>query len=256
MQAKLFRLGRRTLRHLLALLPASVQARIRAACDQRRVRRSYAEPLVPEAELENAYVRAVLWLSEAGRAGIGDYLEFGVCHGTSMTSMHRALVRVGLGHVRMFGFDSFEGLPSEAAEDYGGWQPGQFDSDEDHTRELLTEAGVDWDRARLVRGWFSETLTPELLAAEGLERRVSVVMVDCDLYVSAKPALDFCAAALGDRAIVFFDDWHAGGGLADRSMGEKRAFDEFLAEHPEFRAVERPELRYAENAAVFLVTRT
>jgi hypothetical protein len=254
--------GRRAGRALLALLPTQSRARVEAVLERRRVRRSYAQPLVPEAELEERYVQALRALSEAGTGDVGDYLEFGVCHGSSMRSMHRAMTRTGLGHVRMFGFDSFEGLPPEAADDDGGvWRPGQFPSDEEYTRQLLTQAGVDWGRTRLVRGWFSETLTPELLATEGLAGRVSMVMVDCDMYLSAKQALDFCAGALGDRAIVFFDDWRSGQGsaerdLAERNLGEKRAFDEFLAEHPEFHAVEQPDLRYAANAAVFLVTRT
>ena len=41
-----------------------------------------------------------------------------------------------------------------------------------------------------------------------------------------------------DEAIVFFDDWDGGQGLADRGEGEARAFAEFLQLHPEFAAGE------------------
>ena len=64
-------------------------------------------------------------------------------------------------------------------------------------------------------------------------------MIDCDLYSSAKEALNFCGPLILDEAIIFFDDW-AGPletSLADEQKGEKRAFDEFLQEHPQLKAV-------------------
>ena len=120
----------------------------------------YRDPLVPAAELTDSYVRLIERIVDrVGRSGVGDYLEFGACRGTAMICAHDALRHTGLDHVRLFGFDSFEGLPGDAAEqDDASWQPGMYPSDYDRTVRAMSRAGVDWERTTLVKGWFSETL--------------------------------------------------------------------------------------------------
>jgi len=78
-------------------------------------------PLVPEGELFDCCENAINNLRERGHV-FGDYLEFGVSRGTSLACVHRVLVRQKLNHVRLIGFDSFEGFPvgSEAE----GWPEG------------------------------------------------------------------------------------------------------------------------------------
>lgn len=75
-------------------------------------------------------------------------------------------------------------------------------------------------------------------------------MVDCDLYQSTVEALAFCEPLILDTSIVFFDDWYP---LADRNMGEKLAFDQFLAGNPAFCADEFAD--FAPNGKAFVVTR-
>ena len=210
--------------------------------------------LVPEAALQRCFADLVSDLRAAGDGEpLGDYLEFGVCHGASLACMHRALESLDLAEMRLFGFDSFAGLPPEAETDEGSvWYPGQYRSSLAFTRRYLTRAGVDWRRVTLVKGWFHETLTDSTRERLGL-RKASVVMVDCDIYTSAQQALSFCAPLIGDRAAIVFDDWHSAGDLAARGLGEKRAFDEFLAENPGLEATEVES--YAPNAAVFIVSR-
>src|SRR5215216_2102989 len=63
--------------------------------------------LVAADQLKPEYVKALKTLSEAlGPDALGDYLEFGVSHGTSLTCMHKALKELNLNKVRIFGFDS------------------------------------------------------------------------------------------------------------------------------------------------------
>jgi O-methyltransferase len=219
-------------------------------------RLSYRIKLVPEQAYErvvNALLTELVDLH--GADALGDYLEFGVCHGTSMMCMHRTLENLKLSTPRLFGFDSFEGLPDEAShDDDGAWLPGQFDSDYEYTRHLMTRGGVDWDRTTLVKGWFHDTCNDELIARCKIEK-ASVILIDCDMYASSKTALTFCAPLIRDAAMIMFDDWYAfEGQLADRNLGEKRAFEEFLAENPQFTAEERP--AYHENSKAFLVTNT
>jgi predicted O-methyltransferase YrrM len=213
-----------------------------------------AHALVPERELRQAYTNALHTL--LGRNGtpdsLGEYLEFGVYTGTSLACMHDASRAIGLSSMRLLGFDSFEGLPDNAAEDDDKqWKPGTFRSDLDLTRAELTKRGVDWERIELVPGWYDDTLTPETADRLGL-RRASVVMIDCDNYSSAKRALTFCEPLIRHDAVFIFDDWNTRG-LADQNLGEKRAFDELLADHPDLDA--SPLEAYSPTSAVFLVTR-
>ena len=211
------------------------------------------EALVPERELEATYRKALtLLVSGEGPDGVGDYLEFGVYVGTSLLCMHRASKAVGLSSLRLFGFDSFQGLPESAArEDEGPWRPGQYRAEYGFVRKRLTRAGIDWSRTVLVPGWFEETLRPALARELGIEK-AGIVMIDCDIYSSARTALDFCSPLILDKAVFVFDDWNSGG-LAAKGLGERRAFEEFLAENSDLRAKELE--TYHENAKVFLVTR-
>jgi O-methyltransferase len=205
-------------------------------------------PLVPERELEATYRDALeLLASRAGSDDVGEYLEFGVYVGTSLLCMHRASNAVGLGSMRLFGFDSFQGLPDAAAmEGEGAWRPGQFQADYESVRENLTRSGIEWRRTVLVPGWFEDTLHPNLALQLGIEK-AGIVMIDCDIYSSARTALAFCAPLIRDQATIVFDDWNSSG------LGERRAFEEFLAEHPDLKTEELPS--YSEKAKVFLVMR-
>lgn len=212
--------------HLTGAVKAVVPTRLRQWVVKRRDR-----SLVPEDELRRWYGQALKILLErrAGRV-LGDYLEFGVYRGDSLRCMYEALEAHGLHGVRLIGFDSFEGLPPLGQGDTGlPWLEGDYAYSERETRARLTQAGIDMSRVHLVKGWYSDTLTGEL-ARELRIAKVSVIMIDCDLYSSTKEALDFCAPLIEDDVVVFFDDWDGGRGLAERGLGERRAFDEFLAE--------------------------
>lgn len=215
------------------------------------------KPLISINELEPEFKKACLFLNEkVGKLSMGDYLEFGVCHGTSMSCMNRVLKETGLTNVRLFGFDSFEGMPEAAAhEDEGTWQPGEFASDLHTTKAYLTKSGIDWNKTFLFKGWFSETLTDEVIQTHQI-RKASLIMIDCDIYSSSKEALNFCAPLIKDQTIIFFDDWNSSN-LAEKNMGEKLAFDEFLQENPELKAEEFGSYSFSSNpnGKIFLVTR-
>jgi predicted O-methyltransferase YrrM len=223
-----------------------------------RLREGRNPPLVSAGALERMFRNELrLLASEAGPAGVGDYLEFGVYVGTSLLCMHRASKAAGLGRMRLFGFDSFQGLPEAAAEDEGPYRPGWFRADYDLARENLSRNGIDWSRTVLVPGWFEDTLTPELVERLGI-RKAGVILIDCDIYSAARTALEFCAPLIKDKAVVVLDDW-PGDTPEAQGLGERRAFDEFLACNPDLRAEEREPYRWEgrPNAVgkVFLVTR-
>ena len=73
--------------------------------------------------------------------------------------MHSVLKKMGLNNVRIFGFDSFEGMPAGSADEEGSiWHAGQFRSAIEETKQFLNLNGVDWKRTFLIKGWFNDTL--------------------------------------------------------------------------------------------------
>jgi O-methyltransferase len=207
-------------------------------------------PLVPEDDLKECIRNALDRLME-GESGfrMGNYLEFGVSRGTSLACVYQVLNEKGLLHNRLFGFDSFKGMPAEAANE--GWRAGQYHSTLGATRRYLRKRGVDADRTCLVKGWFADTLKPEKVSEYDIDH-ASLIMIDCDIYSASKDALDFCAPLIRSAAVIMFDDW---GWRSDKNLiGQREAFEEFLANNPDFTADPLP--AYHRAARAFMVRRT
>jgi hypothetical protein len=190
--------------------------------------------LVPASAL-TARLKEILQslVSQSGDA-IGDYLEFGVYNGNSMACMFKALSSHHLDHVRLYGFDSFQGLPSDSpSEDGGVWRAGQFACPMSVTVAHLESEGIQLNRVSLIEGWYKNTLAPPA-TAYGI-RRVSIVMIDCDTYSSAQLALEFSYPVLTGTSMIICDDWKLND-LDIKQMGEYRAFNEFLESHPDLSA--------------------
>jgi hypothetical protein len=230
---------------------------VRLRLGRLQVRAGYMEglTLVPEHELQRSYEAALDMLGERTRAESGAYLEFGVYVGTSMACMYRAARGVGAKQLRFVGFDSFQGMPEGVEEqDDQRWRTGQLYSDIKLTRDNLTRLGVPVDGIDLVPGWFEDSLTDETRERLGITR-AAIVMVDCVLSSSTRYALEFCTPLIGDGTIIYFDDW-AASDLADRGLGERAAFEDWLIAHPEMSASEVASLQYNDDVKAFLVART
>jgi O-methyltransferase len=189
-------------------------------------------PRILMRELKPKFTKALQVLTDTvGASSVGDYLDFGVCGGTSLACMFQALKEMKLNDVRLFGFDSFEGYPVIAAIDIENeLQPGECDSTLSSTTGRLTENGIDWNRTFLIKGWFSDTLNGGLIQNYNIQK-ASIIMIDCDLYSSAKESLNFCRPLIKDISIIFFGDWHE-----DKCVGERRAFEEFLKENEQLKS--------------------
>src|SRR5262245_25606336 len=106
---------------------------------QKRKHRRLSYNMIPQRSF-----RAVLRLGlqelieRIGPTELGDYLEFGVHSCSSLVCVYKELESLGLTHVRLFGFDSFQGLPESARTDDGGaWLPGQFQCDYRFATQIL-----------------------------------------------------------------------------------------------------------------------
>ena len=109
------------------IVTTSVLAPVRRALRQSRLLRRVYNGLrsdddlmqtrhIPEEAFSESLRRELLELScRMSQDKLGDYLEFGVFNGTSLSCAHHVLNELNIDNVRSFGFDSFEGLPQEAA---------------------------------------------------------------------------------------------------------------------------------------------
>lgn len=158
----------------------------------------------------------------------GDYAEFGVAGGRLCLAAWLAIERYGLSRTSMHAYDSFEGLPTPQGVDEGGpFMAGQFRSPrsvfEVETRKIPAE------RLTVTEGLFDASLP------KADKHRIAVAWVDCDLYESTVPVLDFLTTQLQDGSVLVFDDWFCFHGRPDR--GEQRACREWLDANPEISLV-------------------
>jgi hypothetical protein len=171
----------------------------------------------------------------------GAYYEFGLYQGFTFYEAVKASP-----DIHHFGFDSFEGMPDNT--EGGGFGLGRFKVTYKKVLLNLLDAGAFSHREHLIKGFFSDSLTPQL-QSELRVFPVSVVLIDSDLYESAVTVLEFIKPLLQTGSIVIFDDWGSFGAEA----GEQRAWREFLATHTDVVAVE---ITDSPNRKMFRVTLT
>jgi predicted O-methyltransferase YrrM len=133
--------------------------------------------------------------------------EFGVFEGASINHIARQLP-----HRRVFGFDSFEGLPEHWRTSFGA---GAFSTS---GRPPRVESNVT-----LIQGWFDATLPAFAAAHAG---PAALLHVDCDLYSSTKCILEHLGNRLIPGSVLVFDEFFNYPGWEDHAF---RAFSEFAA---------------------------
>lgn len=155
----------------------------------------------------------------------GDYFEFGLWRGKTFTYAHRLARRYNCNGMKLWGFDSFSGLPQIDDARDSVWSAGQFACSEGEFREILRRAGVAEKDYELVPGYYEQSLD-DALHARLAGSHAAIVYIDCDLYVSTLQALNFLKRYLVNGSIVCFDDFYCYKGNPDQ--GEQKALREFL----------------------------
>jgi hypothetical protein len=179
-----------------------------------------------------AFERAMSYFAERGLTP--DYLEFGVARGTSIISAYHLSVAKGIEGMRIFAFDSFQGLPSSEG---GVFEAGTMSYSKDTFLTFCAKAGVPTENISIVPGFFEESLVHPLIAEHGLGQRPLLVHVDCDLFTSTCCVLNFLEQFLSVPTIIIFDDWYTFMNKDDpENYGERRAFSEWPV-HREFRSL-------------------
>lgn len=193
--------------------------------------------LVPPEQLKAFFGSCIDFLRQIKGEKIGDYFEFGVFNGNSMASLIHAANKHHAHHMRFFGFDGFQGLPpGSEQEDEGVWEAGFYCCSYEEMIESIQKKGVNPEEVTFVKGWYQETLTPELAKAHDFSN-IGIVMIDCDTYSSAKTVLKFLAPLIKQPCIVCLDDWKLYN-TDVKGVGEYKAFNEFLEENPRLQAQE------------------
>ncbi len=161
----------------------------------------------------------------------GYYMEFGCHTGRTMRLAYDAFHP--LFNWPFLAFDSFEGLPEiDPIDDMPVWRKGMLQTSEEDFTALMARHGIPPERLRTIKGFYQDSLTDRLKASL-LPDKAAVIFVDCDLYQSTVPVLEFAKDFLQRGTVLVFDDWFCHFG--DPERGERRAFKEFLARHPELR---------------------
>ncbi|MCF8077797.1 MAG: TylF/MycF family methyltransferase [Desulfobacterales bacterium] len=188
-----------------------------------------------------------------GAQVIGDYCEFGVYQGATFIYAYQT-ISPHFNEMRFAAFDSFEGLPHPSGVDsYNGYTShfykGQFSFSHSQFVRNLKRKGVNLQRVITVQGWFNESLAIERSQIHGIDN-IAVAWIDCDLYESTVPVLDYLTPRLNPGAVVIFDDWRCYRNHPD--YGEQRACREWLERNPQISLKEL--LSFGWNGIAFTVT--
>ena len=163
----------------------------------------------------------------------GDYCEFGVYKGETFQYAAR-LLEPALPDMRFIAFDSFEGLPRprgiDCVDGYtSNFHEGEFAVSLDDVKSNIAASGAKMSKIEFVEGWFDKTLTDETALRLKLDH-VAAAWIDCDLYESTVPVLDFLRPRLTVGSILLFDDWRVFRNLPQ--YGQQRATREWLERNP------------------------
>lgn len=158
----------------------------------------------------------------------GDYLEFGVYQGSSLSHAircYRNSCHLSPNPQRFFGFDSFCGFgESGLREQHNIFKDENFATSKEATEKRVQKAAGDDIDFRIVPGFFEESLKdgPQAFAIE----KARFIFIDSDTYSAARVALDFCESTIQLGTVIMLDDSFAFKGNAN--AGEHKAFTEFV----------------------------
>lgn len=175
-------------------------------------------------------------------------MQFGVASGNTLLAILDNFKAIGCLPNRAFGFDSFVGLPDEAqgVPRHNDWVKGAFNliDEINSNKKIDSETNNIYDALSVlvdrfpqeyieilcfVAGFYSDTLDSGAVKQWDI-KPASFVDIDCDLYISAKQALDFIFEnhLVADNCIIRYDDWY---GTAEGVGGESKAHYETVEKY-------------------------
>jgi O-methyltransferase len=135
---------------------------------------------------------------------------------------------------------------ADGIDDTGRWQHGEFSHARGAFEGRLRRSRVPARDVHIVEGFYDRSLAdPDNIPL----RQVAIAWIDCDLYSSTVPVLDYLTPRLSQGAIILFDDWFTFQGDPDR--GEQRASREWLERNPDISLVPWRQFHWAGQAFIF-----
>lgn len=151
----------------------------------------------------------------------GNALEVGVYMGGSLSVIAKALP-----HKRIYGFDTFKGLPSEKHSTTEVFKPGEFHSGSlDRVKlDLLQDQVFNF---KLVEGLFPESVDEmDWKNYDGHNKGICFAHLDVDYEKSMRDCLSWVGPRLSQGGIIVVDDYDH-----HRCPGVKPAVDDFVKEY-------------------------
>ncbi|CAA6816056.1 MAG: Methyltransferase [uncultured Campylobacterales bacterium] len=141
--------------------------------------------------------------------------------------------------MKFYAFDSFEGMPKskgiDSVDNIYQFVEGQYACTEEHFKDSIEKNDVNLNKVELVPGWFEDTLTEKTKDKLKI-KKASVIWVDCDLYASTVPVLEFITQYLQNGTIICFDDWFSF--LGNPNRGEQKAFYEWIKKYSHIKCID------------------
>lgn len=137
----------------------------------------------------------------------GVILEFGVRNGHSINFLAEIFPEK-----RLFGFDSFEGLPEAWHQEGAGSYT---------TNGKMPEAP---ENVEFIKGWFENTLP---IFAKNNSEPIALINIDCDLYSATKTVFDQLSNRITPGCVIIFDEYIGNPTWRD---DEYKAFQEWVGE--------------------------
>ncbi len=178
------------------------------------------------------------------KLGLNTVYQWGVCTGRSMLETTRYMKQAGIRMDKHFGFDTFEGMPEETAEevDQESWRKGGLNASEflgvstveECVAKIYTElVAVDSKpQYYLIPGLAEETINDENNKKYGFTPAL-IIDADFDIYSPTKFALDYFIKnkIIVEGTFIYYDDWGGVKGWEEMKKGEARAHKEICDEY-------------------------
>jgi hypothetical protein len=149
----------------------------------------------------------------------GIAIEVGVWNGSTINKIAKSR---HFNDKRVYGFDSFEGLPETWDRNDSPYAKGHFN--------LQGQLPSVPENVELVKGWFCDTLP--VFAASHQEDKIALLHIDCDLYSSTVDTFKNLKQMFQDNMIIVFDELINYPGY---ERHEILAFYEFLQTNPQWK---------------------
>ena len=159
----------------------------------------------------------------------GDYAEFGCHGGMTFTLAYQEMRRRNM-KGKMWGFDSFKGLPGshDPRDEHPRWLQGKMATPVATFHQICERSGIPPGAYTLTEGFYDETLPR--FGKDDPPKNICLAYVDCDLYTSTRSVLEFLAPRLKHGMILAFDDYFCWS--SSEVSGERRAACEFFEDNP------------------------